>query len=191
MTSNRTVAIIPGRFQPFTLMHARMYWRARSLFDHVIIGVKDCSKRDENNPFKLHERIRIIDLVLGFKTNADIRIVNKSPYNIDEYADSTFPVTNDKVVFLVGSKDQDRFRPSNCGTEGKYLQYYSSTDDMNTFDQNAYVFFIDVMTHNSVNSATEIRNLYKNVDSRESFLCNMYRINDAINLREIFDKRLL
>lgn len=191
-TSNDTVAIIPGRFQPFTPVHASMYWQAKSLFDDVIIGVKDYPILDVNNPFTLEERLEIVDTVIG-DPSLLVRVVEQSPYNIDEYTHEGDVYDTDKVVFIVGSKDKDRFRPSNCGTEGKFLQYFTSTDEINTCNQNAYVYFTDTMNKSGFMSATQIRNVYRVVDNKSKFIERLYNTtgNKTTQLVKLFNRRLL
>lgn len=147
----RTIAILPGRFQPFGKHHAATFLWVQKQFgaENSFIATSDLVDPFKN-PFSFKEKKAIIS-AYGFKNVIQVR----DPYKAVEVT-KKFNSETTAVVFVVGQKDLDRLR------EGGYFVKYPGPDKpLLPYSEQGYIM---VAPHISLNvpgygemSGTQIR----------------------------------
>ncbi len=69
-----TIAIYPGTFDPITLGHIDLAYRAAKLFDQIIIGVAESSKKQ--TLFNLEQRLDMANKVFEYQKNIKVNSFN-------------------------------------------------------------------------------------------------------------------
>lgn len=149
----KTIAIYPGRFQPFGKHHAATFMWVQNKFgsNNSFIATSDIVDPFQN-PFSFNEKKAIIS-AYGFGN----KVVNvKNPYKAEEIT-AKFNPENTAVVFIVGKKDLDRLKVG----QGYFLEYPGPDKPLKPFSENGYVV---IAPHISLNvpgygemSGTQIR----------------------------------
>lgn len=119
----KRIAVFPGRFQPFGPNHYSAYkWLINKFtVDDTYIVTSDVTSNTDS-PFNFEEKREII-LRNYVPYNNIIKV--KNPYKAEELI-SQFDPDNTVVVFMVGEKDAERFRPfKKDGTRG-YFQPFNN-----------------------------------------------------------------
>lgn len=149
----KTIAIYPGRFQPFGKHHAATYLWVQNKFgkNDSYIATSDIVDPFQN-PFSFNEKKAIIS-AYGFGNKV---IKTKNPYKAEEIT-KKFDPDNTAVVFIVGEKDLSRL---NVGA-GYFLKYPGSGKPLKPLSEHGYVL---IAPHVSLNvpgygemSGTQIR----------------------------------
>ena len=136
----KTVAIYPGRFQPFGKHHAAAFKWLQSQFgdSNSYIATSDVVNPPKS-PFSFEEKRDIISHY-GFGDNV---VHTKNVYKADEILSNMDP-QNTVAVFLVGEKDmQDdpRFtmKPKKDGSPSYFQPYDKNKDNLQGFDKHGYL----------------------------------------------------
>jgi hypothetical protein len=134
-TEKRTIAIFPGRFQPFHAGHYSIYQMLVNKFgkDNVYISTTD--KTDAiKSPFGFKDKKGIMTKM--FDIPEDKIIQTKLPYRPSEITDELPPDTS--VVMSFSEKDAERMA-------GKYFQPYEDGKDMKGYRDNGYIIIAPEM----------------------------------------------
>jgi len=137
----KTIAIYPGRFQPFGKHHAATFLWVQNKFGSTnsYIATSDIVDPFEN-PFSFNEKKAIISSYgLGDKVK---RV--KNPYKAEEIT-RNFNPEDTAVVFVVGQKDLERL---DVDTGGYFLTYPGPNKKLKPLSKNGYVL---IAPHISLN----------------------------------------
>jgi len=111
---NKTIAIYPGRFQPFGKHHAAAFMWLQNKFGKENTYIVTSNKVDpEKSPFNFNEKKAIIELY-GIDPSHIIEV--KNPYSPAELYGQIDPETT-SVVFMVGEKDMGEDPRFKIGTK--------------------------------------------------------------------------
>lgn len=147
----KTIAIYPGRFQPFHRGHMSAYNKLVEKFgkENVYIATADPRETSERNPFTFAEKKAIINSM--FKIPSENIVKVKSPYKPTEILQKFDP--NETIfVTAVGEKDGDRLR------QGRYFRAYGDEDDDIPYSKGGYFVTIpNFKVEGDIMSSTKIR----------------------------------
>ena len=162
----RTIAIYPGRFQPFGRNHKSAYDELTKIFGVENTYIATSNKIAENSPFSFNEKKEIIE---NFGIPKNNIILTQNPYKAVEITDKFNP-DNTAVVFMYGKKDADRIKyTKKDGTSG-YFQPYEENEILLPLNQCGYIFVSTgtVQTDNNETiSGTLMREKLKNIPPSE------------------------
>lgn len=159
---NRTIAIYPGRFQPFGKHHAASFMWLQNKFGKENTYIVTSNKTDDKSPFNFAEKKAIIELY-GIDPSHIIEV--KNPYNPVELYGQFDGNTTDAVI-MVGDKDMGgdpRFKivPKKDSSLSFFQDYKSNETNMQPLSKHGYLINAP---HISINipgygemSGTEIR----------------------------------
>jgi hypothetical protein len=162
---NKTIAVYPGRFQPFGKHHAAAFMWLQNKFGKENTYIVTSNKVDpEKSPFNFNEKKAIIELY-GINTSHIIEV--KNPYSPAELYSQFDPETT-SVVFMVGEKDMGedpRFKigPKKDGSPSFFQNYKGNENNLEPLSKHGYLI---TAPHISLKvpgygemSGTEIRNV--------------------------------
>jgi hypothetical protein len=162
---NKTIAIYPGRFQPFGKHHAAAFMWLQNKFGKENTYIVTSNKVDpEKSPFNFNEKKAIIELY-GIGPSHIIEV--KNPYSPAELYGQFNPETT-SVVFMVGEKDMGedpRFKigPKKDGSPSFFQNYKGNENNLEPLSKHGYLI---TAPHISLKvpgygemSGTEIRNV--------------------------------
>lgn len=121
----RTIAVYPGRFQPFGLNHLGAYnWLKEKFGEENTYIVTSNITNNSDCPFNFEEKKQII-LQNGIPEDKIVQV--KNPYKAEELI-MQFDPDNTVVVFMLGEKDAERIRPTKKdGSPGYFQKWEIST----------------------------------------------------------------
>ena len=125
----KTLAVIPGSFDPMTTGHVSLIRRAASVFERVKVLV--CINFDKTYMFTSEERLNIAQASLSHLENVEVELYTGWLY---EYLEANKPcvlvkgIRNEKD--LIYEKDMAEFNFSKCGVETLFLT--SEADECDT-----------------------------------------------------------
>jgi hypothetical protein len=129
-TSGRTIAIYPGRFQPYHAGHQVAYDALVQQFGKENVFIASSDKQDSiKSPFSFKEKQEIISRMFDIPSEQIVQV--KNPYSPREIVDN-FP-ENTTVIFAVGEKDAQRLG-------GKYFQPYNPDEPTLGYKNAGYVW---------------------------------------------------
>ena len=162
---NKTIAIYPGRFQPFGKHHAAAFMWLQNKFGKENTYIVTSNKVDpEKSPFNFNEKKAIIELY-GIGPSHIIEV--KDPYSPAELYGQFNPETT-SVVFMVGEKDMGedpRFKigVKKDGSPSFFQNYKGNENNLEPLSKHGYLI---TAPHISLKvpgygemSGTEIRNV--------------------------------
>ena len=162
---NKTIAIYPGRFQPFGKHHASTFMWLQNKFGKENTYIVTSNKVDpEKSPFNFTEKKAIMEL---YGINPSHIIEVKNPYSPAELYSQIDPETT-SVVFMVGEKDMGedpRFKigPKKDGSPSFFQNYKGNENNLEPLSKHGYLI---TAPHISLKvpgygemSGTEIRNV--------------------------------
>jgi len=186
----KTVAVYPGRFQPFSLGHQAVYNMLSNdpAIDAVYIATSE--KQDpERSPFSYDDKV-VMMTKTGIPSGNIIKV--KNPYNIKEIQSIlSLDPEQDRLIYALGADDAKRFSYN----ETSPLQLLNKDTKMSPVNKHAYVKIIPQQAYNilgkKITHATDIRNMYKqgNDNDRFQIITDLYGTPDP-ELKNIFDKKL-
>lgn len=136
----KTIAIYPGRFQPFGKHHAATFMWVQNKFGKANSFIATSDIVDPfQNPFSFNEKKAIIS-AYGYGNN--VKNV-KNPYKAEEIT-AKFNPEDTAVVFIVGQKDLERLNVGN----GYFLKYPGPNKPLKPLSENGYVL---IAPHISLN----------------------------------------
>lgn len=128
--SARTIAIYPGRFQPYHAGHQVAYDALVQQFGKENVFIATSDKQDSiTSPFSFKEKQEIISRMFGIP--AEQIVQTKNPYSPVEILEK-FP-ENTSAVFAVGEKDAQRLG-------GRYFQPYNPDEPTLGYKNAGYVW---------------------------------------------------
>jgi hypothetical protein len=126
----RTIAIYPGRFQPYHAGHQVAYDALVQQFGKENVFIATSDKQDSiTSPFSFKEKQEIISRMFGIPAEQIVQV--KNPYSPAEIV-GNFP-ENTTVVFAVGEKDAERLG-------GRYFQPYDPDEPTVGYKNAGYVW---------------------------------------------------
>ncbi len=200
VTTNRIIAIYPGRFHPFHKGHKSAYDALASKFGKENAFIFTSNKVElPKSPFTFDEKVVMMNAAGVDTTNV---FQARSPYKAEEVL-KKFPATDMSktiLVYGVSKKDMDEdprfaFTPKKNGTPS-YLQRYQDNTELQTMDKVAYVTVVPTITFNVLgqpaSSASELRNQFSTLDEEEQkqFITDLYG-KYSPEVHEIFKQKLL
>jgi nicotinamide mononucleotide adenylyltransferase len=200
VTTNRVIAIYPGRFHPFHKGHKSAYDALASKFGKENAFIFTSNKIElPKSPFTFDEKVVMMNAAGVDTTNV---FQARSPYKAEEVL-KKFPATDMSktiLVYGVSKKDMDEdprfaFTPKKNGTPS-YLQRYQDNTELQTMDKVAYVTVVPTITFNVLgqpaSSASELRNQFSTLDEEEQkqFITDLYG-KYSPEVHEIFKQKLL
>ena len=138
---NKTIAIYPGRFQPFGKHHAATFIWLQNKFGKENTYIVTSNKVDpEKSPFNFTEKKAIIEL---YGINPSHIIEVKNPYSPAELYNQIDPETT-SVVFMVGEKDMGedpRFKigPKKDGSLSFFQNYKGNENNLQPLSKHGYL----------------------------------------------------
>jgi cytidyltransferase-like protein len=166
--TQKTVAIYPGRFQPFHRGHAEVYKWLTTKFDSVFIATSD-KVEPPRSPFKFAEK-RMLMIHAGVPSSAIVQV--KNPYVAAEIT-SKFDADTTSAVFAVSQKDMDedprfQFKPKKDGSPGYYRPFGG---EMEPLSKHGYIIVAPTFNFNvlgePMKSATEFRRDFASADIKK------------------------
>lgn len=158
------VVIMPGGFHPFHAGHASLYQSALKAFpnaDVYVAATNDTKTRPF--PFEIKEKLA---KVAGVKDGRFVQVT--SPFQAKEILQNYNP-EEDVVVFVRSEKDRDQQpKPGGTKKDGSpaYFQPYTGKD-MQPFGKHGYMAYLPTVEFGpGIKSATEIRNLWPQLNDR-------------------------
>lgn len=185
-----TVAVYPGRFQPFSLGHKAVYdmLAADPNIDAVYIATSEKTE-PERSPFSFADKVSM--MAKTGVPSGNIKKV-KNPYKIDEIIDVLgLDPGQDRLIYALGADDARRF----SYTKTSPLQLLDKATKMQPVGKHAYVRIIPQQAYNilgkRITHATEIRNMYRqgNDNDRFQIITDLYGSPDP-ELKTMFDRAL-
>ena len=180
------IAIFPGRFQPFHRGHATVFDYLQHEFGAENSFIATSNTQSDTSPFDFDEKT-ILANRWGYGENMRY---TKSPYKPHEITDN-YDGEQDKVIFALSIKDQDRFEITNSS----YFQHWDADLNLKSFSEHAYILTVPTfkfkIAGNWVNSATGIRNAYTlaNEKTRRQIIRDLYGEYDP-EIKALFDRKL-
>jgi hypothetical protein len=158
------VVIMPGGFHPFHAGHAALYQSAVKAFpnaDVYVAATNDTKTRPF--PFEIKEKLA---KVAGVAPGRFVQVT--SPFQAKEILQNYNP-EEDVVVFVRSEKDRDQQpKPGGTKKDGSpaYFQPYTGKD-MQPFSKHGYMAYLPTVEFGpGIKSATEIRNLWPQLNDR-------------------------
>jgi len=158
------VVIMPGGFHPFHAGHAALYQSALKAFpnaDVYVAATNDTKTRPF--PFEIKEKLA---KVAGVAPGRFVQVT--SPFQAKEILQNYNP-EEDVVVFVRSEKDRDQQpKPGGTKKDGSpaYFQPYTGKD-MQPFSKHGYMAYLPTVEFGpGIKSATEIRNLWPQLNDR-------------------------
>jgi hypothetical protein len=181
-----TVAVFPGRFQPFHRGHAMVFEYLQHQYgDHAYIATSNAV--GPNSPFSFDEKK---ELAAAAGVDANRIVYTRRPYQPRELL-QYYQAGQDRVVMALSYKDHDRFK----FTAGSYFQPWHEDTAMLPFNQHAYIMAVPTVDFmvggQALRSATAIRNFYAiATDSqRWHIIKDLYGHRDP-KIKHLFDRKL-
>ena len=160
----KTVVIMPGGFHPFHAGHAALYQSAVQAFpnaDVYVAATNDTKTRPF--PFEIKEKLA---KVAGVQDGRFVQVT--SPFQAKEILQHYNP-DEDVVVFVRSEKDRDQQpKPGGTKKDGSpaYFQPYTGKD-MRPFSEHGYMAYLPTVEFGpGIKSATEIRNIWPQLNDR-------------------------
>ena len=196
--NQRVVVIYPGRFHPFHKGHSSIYNKLTQKFPYADVYIATSGKTDPNtSPFTFDEKK---EMMISAGVDADKIVQVASPYIAKEITER-YDGDNTKLIYVVSQKDMEgsdarfKFGLKRDGTPS-YFQPFESVGESEYMAKHGYVDVLPTMdfkiNDQSVRSASEIRNMYKNADNkqREDLIHSLYGSKDQ-KIKDIFDSKLV
>ena len=186
VTRPKTVAVFPGRFQPFHRGHAAIFEYLQFQYgDDAWIATSDVVGK--TSPFTFAEKL-IMMSATGLDPDRAIEVAK--PYSPREITNN-YDKDCDHLVMAVSSKDRDRFDFA----KGGYFQQWQEDLDLKPMNTHAYIMLVPTLTFkiagHKLRSATAIRNFYAiaNNDQRVAIIEDLYgKYNSKV--KALFDRKL-
>lgn len=196
--NQRVVVIYPGRFHPFHKGHSSIYNKLTQKFPYADVYIATSGKTDSiKSPFTFEEKK---EMMTSAGVDADKIVQVASPYIAKEITER-YDGDNTKLIYVVSQKDMEgpdarfKFGLKRDGTPS-YFQPFESVGESEYMAKHGYVDVLPTMdfkiNDQSVRSASEIRNMYKNADDdqREDLIHSLYGSRDQ-KIKDIFDSKLV
>lgn len=160
-SSYKTVALMPGRFQPGHIGHMKAWQWLQQNFDDAYIVTSD--KVDPpRSPFNFNEK-KALFMHAGVPANKIIQV--KNPYRAEEIV-SKFDPNKTVLIFGVSQKDMTEdprfnFAPKKDGSPGYLQPYKENMADLKPLTEHGYVAVVPTFKFTvlgkPMRSATEFR----------------------------------
>lgn len=196
--NRRTIILYPGRFQPFSKHHEKVFQALKHKFPQakVYLATSDRpAKFDPAKHFLNFDEKLMTAIASGIDPNDVIKTSN--PYQAPEIV-NRFPKEDTILILAVGEKDMKEdprfsFNPKKNGNPS-YFQPFKKVEDCETLDKHAYILSMPtesfkVMGQN-ISSATTLRDMYVkgNESTRKQIITELYG-KYLPNIKKIFDEK--
>lgn len=156
---------MPGGFHPFHAGHMALYNSAKEAFPNADVYVAATDSTEERPfPFQVKEKLA---KVAGVDPGRFIQV--KSPFKANEITDHYDP-EEDVLIFVRSEKDRNESpKPGGTKKDGSpsYFQPWTGKN-VESFNKHAYMAYLPTVTFGpGIKSATEIRNSWPNLNSRQ------------------------
>jgi hypothetical protein len=155
---------MPGGFHPFHAGHYALYQSAKKAFPDANVYVA-ASADTKSRPFPFEVKQKLAKLA-GVEQNKFVQV--KSPFQAREILDNYDP-ENDVVIFVRSEKDRtENPKPGGTKKDGSpaYFQPYTGKN-LQPFGKHGYMAYLPTVEFGpGIKSATEIRNVWPNLDDR-------------------------
>jgi len=187
----RTIAIYPGRFQPFHKGHKSVYDDLVEEYgeDNVFIATTNTTA-PITSPFNFFEKREMMKAA-GVPEERVIMVTR--PYAADEVTWNYDP-NSTVVVYALSTKDSDRFSFVDKDGDPTYLQPMRGR--LEPFKDHSYIKLVPTIDFeidgDVIDSATDIRNRYMRADDseRKALIKSLYGHYDK-DIKSIFDRRII
>ncbi len=155
---------MPGGFHPFHAGHYALYKSALEAFPQADVYVAATNDQSERPfPFSIKEKLAKL---AGVQQGRFVQV--KSPFQAKEITQNYDP-NSDVLIFVRSEKDKNESpKPGGTKKDGSpaYFQPYTGKD-LQPFSKHAYFAYLPTVTFGpGIQSATEIRNAWPNLDDR-------------------------
>jgi hypothetical protein len=160
----KQIVIMPGGFHPFHAGHYALYKSALEAFPQADVYVAATNDQSERPfPFSIKEKLAKL---AGVQQGRFVQV--KSPFQAKEITQNYDP-NSDVLIFVRSEKDKNESpKPGGTKKDGTpaYFQPYTGKD-MQPFSKHAYFAYLPTVTFGpGIQSATEIRKAWPNLDDR-------------------------
>jgi hypothetical protein len=160
----KQIVIMPGGFHPFHAGHYALYKSALEAFPQADVYVAATNDQSERPfPFSIKEKLAKL---AGVQQGRFVQV--KSPFQAKEITQNYDP-NSDVLIFVRSEKDKNESpKPGGTKKDGSpaYFQPYTGKD-LQPFSKHAYFAYLPTVTFGpGIQSATEIRNAWPNLDDR-------------------------
>lgn len=169
-----TIAVFPGRFQPFHPGHYNSYLELVKKFGKDNVFIVTSNKIGEESPLTFDEKKKIITSMFDVPEDKIVKVQNV--YKPIELLNKFPPSTT--IVYGVGQKDAERL------SHGKYFQPYENGKTA-PYKDNGFVEIVP-----SSMSATSIRNVLNSnlsMEKKKKYLDKIYGKDTSIIFKELND----
>lgn len=151
---SETIVIFPGRFQPFTLSHKKIYEELVKKFgsNQVYISTSNVHGRYKT-PFNFEEKRYIMEQ-MGIPSDKILRNDSAAGYNFKNLIEKNFPGKDINLIVAMGTKDRDRI------VGGKYYEVYSNDIQLETYQSKGYLYLVE----SPILNASQIREMFVSND---------------------------
>ena len=178
-SKNKTIGILPGRFQPFHQGHLYMYTKLKEQCDEIYIATSG-KIQPPKSLLTFAEKKTIMEHS-GIPSNSIIQC--RVPYVPVEILQN-YKENEDRVIFAVSQKDMGSnprftFGPKANG-KASYYKLHRGDTKMDPFSRHGYVMVFPVhkfkLGNLPISSATEFRNYFSRVNEKlqERMITEMY-----------------
>ena len=155
---------MPGGFHPFHAGHYALYKSALEAFPQADVYVAATNDQSERPfPFSIKEKLAKL---AGVQQGRFVQV--KSPFQAKEITQNYDP-NSDVLIFVRSEKDKtEQPKPGGTKKDGSpaYFQPWTGKD-LQPFSKHAYIAYLPTVTFGpGIQSATEIRNAWPNLDDR-------------------------
>ena len=150
----KTIAVFPGRFQPYHAGHDFSREAMKKKFGDVYVATSD-KVEPGKSPFNFSEKKQTMKKMFGIPSNKIISV--KNPYNADTYTKIGDP-TKDVLVIGLGEKDAQRL-----GSKW-YKPYKGNEKNLKPFGEQMYTYIVpqlQMKVGGKTINGTTIREVFK------------------------------
>jgi nicotinamide mononucleotide adenylyltransferase len=195
----KTIAIMPGRYQPFHRGHKAAYDTLVDKFGDrdVFIATSDVTA-PLTSPFTYSDKVEMMT-TLGIPPSKIAKV--KNPYKAEEITREFDDPTDVNLVFGVSEKDMQgekprfKFGKKKDGTPSYFQPYPENEKKIKPMGEHAYIYTVPTVgfkiNKHKANSATEIRRLFNhgNESDRANIIYDLYG-DEYPALVDMFNQRL-
>lgn len=167
-SSYKTLALMPGRFQPPHIGHMKAWRWMKENFDDAYVVTSD-KVEPPRSPFNFNEK-KALFMHAGVPSNKIVQV--KNPYRADEIVSKMDP-NNTILVFGVSQKDMEEdprfsFKPKKDGSPSYFQPYKENQADLKPLSEHGYIVVVPTFKFTvlgkPMRSATEFRAEFANAD---------------------------
>jgi len=161
---NKIIAIFPGRFEPPSAAHKKVYDYLGKKFGYYNLFIATSDLHDDlEHPFSFDDKLEIFTKMFNIPSKHIVEC--KRPYVATEITDN-LSSGNTSVVYCIGYKDRDRFKDS------KYYQEYKEGTSLKGYKDQAYYYIVpkeesEIDYLGEPISSSRVRAMFRNGSEKE------------------------